>query len=84
MLGRKTTLVLLMTIVSLLMSGMALGATLRLPITDNANDAEQHLNDNRTDTGSSDLEIPYDDGGAPPTDAQVIGVRHVVDSASGI
>ena len=83
--GKKTTLVVLMVIVSLLMIGSStvLGAILEIPITHDDNDAEQHLNDNRIDKGSSDLEIPYEDGGAPPTDAQVIGVRYVVDIPQG-
>ena len=59
------------------------GHVLDIPIADNGDDAEQHLNDNRIDSGSSDLEIPYEDGGAPPTDLQVIGVRYAVGIGQG-
>jgi hypothetical protein len=83
--GRKTILVLLMMFVSLLMIGSStvLGAILEIPIANNNSDAEQHLNDNRMDLGSSDLEIPFEDGGVPPTDAQVVGVRYAVDIPQG-
>ncbi|MHC4495130.1 MAG: hypothetical protein ACYSYM_04825, partial [Planctomycetota bacterium] len=40
-----------------------------------SNDAEQHLDDGDMDLGSSDLELPYEDGGSPATDAQAIGLR---------
>jgi len=40
-------------------------------------DAEQHLDDGDMDIGSSDLELAYEDGGDPATDAQVIGLRFV-------
>jgi subtilisin-like proprotein convertase family protein len=37
--------------------------------------AEQHLDDNEMEVSSSDLEIPYETGGTPPTEEQVIGLR---------
>jgi len=37
--------------------------------------AEQHLDDNEMEVRSSDLEIPYETGGTPPTEEQVIGLR---------
>lgn len=53
------------------------GEVIDLRIADGANDAEQHLGDGRMDIGSSDLELAYEDGGDPATDAQVIGLRFV-------
>ncbi len=44
---------------------------------DGGDDAEQHLDDGDMDIGSSDLELAYEDGGDPATDAQVIGLRFV-------
>ncbi len=40
-------------------------------------DVEQHLSDGRIDSGSSDLELAYEDAGTPTTDEQVIGLRFV-------
>jgi hypothetical protein len=63
---------------SLLIAGMALGDVIDIKVIKDANDyddVEQHLNDNRLDRGSSDLEIPYEDSGDPATDEQVIGLR---------
>ena len=48
-----------------------------LRIADGGDDAEQHLNDNRMDIGSTDLEFPYEDAGSPTTDEQVVGLRFV-------
>ena len=36
---------------------------------------EEHLDNGNLDTGSSDLEMPYDDSGTPPSDPQLIGFR---------
>ena len=36
---------------------------------------EEHLDNGNLDTGSSDLEMPYDDSGTPPSDPQLIGLR---------
>jgi len=36
---------------------------------------EEHLDAGNLDTGSSDLEMPYDDSGNPPSDPQLIGLR---------
>ena len=44
-------------------------------VADGNDDAEQHLDDNRMDITSSDLEFPYEDDGNPATDEQVIGIR---------
>ena len=38
-------------------------------------DAEEHLDEGDIDTGSSDLEMPYEDSGTPPSDLQLIGIR---------
>jgi len=49
--------------------------TLDLQILDGGNDAEEHLNDNRMDIGSSDLEFPYEDNGDPASDEQLLVLR---------
>jgi len=71
-------------VLSLVGANVAFGRTIEIGIANDNDDAEQHLNDNRIDAGSSDLEIVYEDSGAPPTDLQVIGVRYAVDIARGI
>ena len=38
-------------------------------------DAEEHLDEGDIDTGSSDLEMPYEDAGTPPSDLQLVGLR---------
>ena len=40
-----------------------------------SDDAEEHLDEGDIDTGSSDLEMPYEDAGTPPSDLQLIGIR---------
>jgi len=49
--------------------------TLDLQIQDGGDDAEEHLDDNRMDVGSSDLEFPYEDNGDPATDEQLVVLR---------
>ena len=69
---------------ALVSANVVSGHVLEIRIADDNDDAEQHLIDNpRMDLGSSDLEIPYEDGGAPPTDLQAIGVRFAVDIGQG-
>ncbi len=58
------------------------GAALDLRIATGNDDAEEHLNAGM-DLTSSDLEIPYEDAGAPPTDEQLIGMRWSVPLAKG-
>ncbi|MHC4371884.1 MAG: hypothetical protein ACYSW8_30100, partial [Planctomycetota bacterium] len=71
-------------VLGLLSANVAVGHVIEIGIADNNDDdAEQHLDDNRMDLTSSDLEIPYEDGGNPPTDKQVIGVRYAVGIAPG-
>ena len=36
---------------------------------------EEHLDNGNLNAGSSDLEMPYDDSGNPPSDPQLIGLR---------
>jgi subtilisin-like proprotein convertase family protein len=55
----------------------AFGEVIDIRIANGGDDAEQHLDDGRMDIGSSDLELPYEDGGSPATDEQVIGLRFV-------
>jgi len=38
-------------------------------------DVEEHLDEGDIDTGSSDLEMPYEDTGTPPSDLQLVGLR---------
>jgi hypothetical protein len=52
-----------------------LGITADIRITSGTDDAEQHLGDNRIETGSTDIEIPYEDAGTPAVDEQVTGMR---------
>ncbi|MCP4259487.1 MAG: LamG domain-containing protein [Planctomycetes bacterium] len=69
---------------SLVFANVAFADIIEVGIADDNDDAEQHLIDNpRMDIGSSDLEIPYEDGGVPPTDLQAVGVRYVVNIESG-
>jgi len=49
--------------------------TLDLQILDGGDDAEEHLDDNRMDIGSSDLEFPYEDNGDPASDEQLLVLR---------
>ena len=44
-------------------------------ITGGNDDAEEHLDEGDIDTSSSDLEMPYEDSGTPPSDLQLIGLR---------
>ncbi|MHC4189565.1 MAG: fibronectin type III domain-containing protein [Planctomycetota bacterium] len=55
----------------------AFGAEIDIRIANGSDDVEQHLSDGRIDSSSSDLELPYEDAGAPTTDEQVIGLRFV-------
>ena len=50
-------------------------SSLDIRISNGNDDAEQHLNNNSMDITSSDLEFPYEDGGSPASDEQVIGLR---------
>jgi len=70
-------------VLGLAFANVASAAVIEVGIADENDDAEQHLDDNRMDLGSSDLELAYEDGGIPPTDAQVIGVRYAVDIEPG-
>jgi hypothetical protein len=70
-------------VLGLAFANVASATVLEVGIADENDDAEQHLDDNRMDLGSSDLELAYEDGGVPPTDAQVIGVRYAVDIEPG-
>ena len=54
---------------------MTVGGVVDVRVADGGDDAEQHLDDNRMDIGSTDLEFPYEDAGSPTTDEQVIGLR---------
>ena len=45
------------------------------PISAGSDSVEEHLDNGDLDTGSSDLEMPYDDSGTPPSDPQLIGLR---------
>lgn len=56
--------------------------TLDLRIMDGADDAEEHLNAGM-DITSTDLEIVYEDAGAPATDEQLVGMRWIVPVAKG-
>ena len=48
-------------------------------------DAEEHLDEGDIDGGSSDLEMPYEDAGTPPSDLQLVGLRfHNVDIPAGV
>jgi len=38
-------------------------------------DVEEHLDEGDIDSGSSDLEMPYEDEGNPPSDLQLVGLR---------
>jgi len=67
----------LVSVLSLVSTNVALGGVVDIRIAAGNDDVEQHLNDGRIDRGSSDLEIPYEDGGSPATDEQVIGLRFV-------
>ena len=55
----------------------AFGAEIDIRIANGADDVEQHLNDGRIDSGSTDLELAYELAGNPTTDEQVIGLRFV-------
>ena len=64
-------------VLGLVGTNAAFGAVIDIRIANGADDAEQHLDDGDMDIGSSDLEIPYEDGGSPATDEQVVGLRFV-------
>jgi len=70
-------------VMGLVFANVASADVIEVGIADESDDAEQHLDDNRIDRGSSDLELVYEDSGIPPTDLQVIGVRYAVDIAPG-
>jgi len=44
-------------------------------IISHSDDAEEHLDEGDIDTGSSDIEMPYEDAGTPPSDLQLAGIR---------
>jgi len=67
----------LVLVLSLFGANAAFGGVVDIRIAAGDDDAEQHLNDNRMDLGSSDLELVYEDAGDPATDEQVIGLRFV-------
>ncbi len=71
---RLVFLLCLAATVSLLGSSPVSGAALDLRVATGNDDAEEHLNAGM-DLTSSDLEIPYEDEGAPATDEQLIGMR---------
>ncbi len=50
-------------------------STLEIRTASGSDDAEEHLNNNSMDVTSSDLEIPYEDGGTPASDEQAVGLR---------
>jgi hypothetical protein len=59
-------------------------AVLALDYNISANDNnEEYVADGGMSTGSSDLEMPYEDAGNPPSSEQIIGVRWVVPLAPG-
>ncbi len=65
----------LILVLSLLTANPAIGEIIDIRIANGGDDAEQHLNNGSMDIGSSDLELPYEDGGSPATDEQVTGLR---------
>ena len=77
MLRKLSFLTSFLLVLTLVGSGVAFGETVEIRISSGGDDAEQHLGDSRMDIGSSDLELPYEDGGSPATDEQVVGLRFV-------
>lgn len=67
----------LVLVFGLVCGNAAFAAEIDLRIANGGDDAEQHLDDGAMDIGSSDLEIPYENGGNPATEEQVIGLRFV-------
>jgi hypothetical protein len=51
------------------------GVVWEAPASSSGDTVEEHLDGGSLNTGSSDLEMPYDDSGNPPTDPQLIGLR---------
>jgi hypothetical protein len=71
-------------VMGLAFANVASAYVIEVGIATDDDDAEQHLIENpRMDIGSSDLEIPYEDGGFPATDIQAVGVRYELDIPKG-
>ncbi|MHC4496804.1 MAG: hypothetical protein ACYSYM_13385, partial [Planctomycetota bacterium] len=51
------------------------GVVWEAPVSSGGDTVEEHLEGGSVGSGSSDLEMPYDDSGNPPTDPQLIGLR---------
>jgi hypothetical protein len=69
--------------VTLLTSTAAFAFSYDIPIATGLDDVEEYTSDHHMYTTSSDLEMPYENDGTPPTAEQVIGVRWAVPIPKG-
>jgi len=62
-------------VLSLISANVVIGGfVLDIRISSGADDAEEHLDNGDIDVSSSDIEMPYDDAGNPPSDPQLVGL----------
>jgi hypothetical protein len=66
-----------------LTSTAALGLSYDLKIANGGDDVEEYASGHGMYVDSSDLEIPYEDAGNPPSTEQIIGLRWTVDIPKG-
>jgi len=62
-------------VLSMLCADAAFGLVWEAQIGSGGDDVEEHIEGGSIDTGSSDIEMPYDDEGNPPTDPQLVALR---------
>ena len=80
---RKLTFLLLAVGAIALIAATASAATYDIRIATAADDTEERVPDGSMDAGSSDLEIPYENAGTPPTNPQLVGLRFALPIAKG-
>jgi hypothetical protein len=66
-----------------LIAATASAASYDIRIATGGDDFEERVPDNSMDSGSSDIEMPYENAGTPPTNPQIAGFRWALPLAKG-
>ena len=69
---------------TLLLSAGARAATFDIKLAASTDDMEEYVTDGAMQSTSSDLEMPYENSGTPPTQPQIIGLRYFLAVSKGI